>query len=175
MGGLPCQSLPLTKMREHWKDIPGFEGRYQVSDLGRVKSLPFMQRYLLRNGLEAFRRTKEKIRKLKSINSGYLTVSLWLDDEETTALVHRLVAAAFVLGEGETVNHKDGVKRNNAASNLEWASYTDNHLHAVAMGLNKQAVRVVCPATGIVYPSISQAERAAHVCHSTISATWARA
>ena len=59
-------------MREQWKDIPGFEGRYQVSDFGRVKSLPFMQRYLLRNGKEAFRRTKEKIRKPRPINSGYL-------------------------------------------------------------------------------------------------------
>lgn len=162
-------------MREQWKDIPGFEGRYQVSDLGRVKSLPFMQRYLLRNGKEAFRRTKEKIRKTRPINSGYLAISLWLDEIETNALVHRLVAQAFIEGSGETVNHKDGAKRNNRAENLEWASYTDNHLHAVALGLNKQAVRVVCPKTGTVYPSITQAEKAAHVCHNTISATWARA
>lgn len=162
-------------MRERWKDIPGFEGRYQVSDLGRVKSLSFMQRYLLRNGKEAFRKTKEKIRKLKSINSGYTTVGLCLDNVETTALVHRLVAQAFVEGSGETVNHKDGVKRNNCAANLEWASYTDNHLHAVANGLNKQAIKVVCPETGAIYQSIAQAERKANVSHKTISAKWNRA
>lgn len=175
MGGLPCQSLPLTKMREVWKDIVGFEGRYQVSNLGRVKSLSFMQRYLLRNGKEAFRRTRERIRKLKSINSGYTTVALWLDDVETTALVHRLVAEAFVEGSGETVNHKDGNKQNNEASNLEWASYTDNHLHAVRTGLNKQAIKVVCPKTGMVYDSIAQASRHAKVAHQTISTKWGRA
>lgn len=46
-------------MVEQWRDIPGYEGRYQVSDLGRVMARPFMQRYLLRNGEEAFRRTRD--------------------------------------------------------------------------------------------------------------------
>ena len=167
-------SAPLTKMRELWKDIKGFEGRYQISSLGRVKSLSFMQRYVLRNGREAFRRTKEKIRATKIINSGYAVVSLHLDNTASTALVHRLVAEAFVPGSGETVNHKDGVKTNNVATNLEWASYTDNHLHAVQLGLNKQAIRVVCPKTGAVYDSVAQAERHARVSHKKIRACWER-
>jgi hypothetical protein len=122
-------------VREIWKDIEGYEGRYQVSNLGRVKSLSFMQRYVLRNGYEGYRRTKERIRKQKLINSGYRTVSLHLDNVDTTKLVHVLVAEAFIDGPRDrTVNHKDGVKTNNVWTNLEWMSYQDNHLHAVENG-----------------------------------------
>lgn len=127
-------------MQERWKPIAGFEGRYEISDHGRVKSLAFLQRYLLRNKQVALRRTKEKLLKLNLINSGYLFVGLWLDNVVSNRLVHVLVAEAFVEGARlETVNHKDGVKTNNHWQNLEWATYTDNHLHAVEMGLNKQA------------------------------------
>jgi hypothetical protein len=162
-------------MQEIWKDIEGYEGRYQVSNLGRVKSLSFMQRYLLRNGVEAFRRKKELIRKTKMINSGYQTVTLSLDNVDETRLVHVLVAEAFVEGpRNETVNHKDGVKTNNVWKNLEWKTYRDNHLHAVEHGLNKQAQRVVDPSTGVVYSSIAQAERATHHNHRLISRDWAR-
>jgi hypothetical protein len=161
---------------EIWKDIVSYEGRYQVSNLGRVKSLPFMQRYLLRNGVPALRRVRERIRKLKLINSGYATVSLHLDNVGATKLVHILVAEAFIEGpRDETVNHKDGVKTNNAATNLEWATYTANHLHAVEMGLNKQAQRVVDPSTGIEYGSISQAAKATRHNHRLVSRDWARA
>ena len=160
---------------EIWKDVPGFEGRYQVSDQGRVKSLSFMQRYLLRNGQEGFRRTKPRIRKLNRNNSGYLMIELSLDYECTTILVHRLVADAFVPGSGETVNHKDGNKKNNAATNLEWASYTENHLHAVKLGLNKQAIRVINPKTGEMFYSIAQAAKAVRVHPRTVRAKWERA
>lgn len=159
---------------ERWKDVVGFEGRYQVSNTGRVKSLPFMQRYLLRNGREAFRKTKEKIRKLKVNNSGYATVTLTLDCVETTFLVHRLVAQAFVGGAGETVNHKDGVKANNRATNLEWSSWSDNHLHAVELGLRLRCRRVIDPNTGISYPSIRQAATTVHKSPKTIRRDWAR-
>ena len=130
-------------MKERWKDIPGFEGRYQVSDLGRIKSLSFMQRYLLRNGKENYRRTKEKIRALNNINSGYFIVQLWLDDVGYSYLVHRLVAEAFVPGSARTVNHKDGNKKNNKAANLEWMSYSENHLHAVGLGIWPSAIGII--------------------------------
>lgn len=154
-------------MKENWGDIPGFEGRYQVSDLGRVKSLPFLQRYLLRNGKEAYRRTRERIRIPQFNNSGYAMVHLYLEDVAYPRLIHRLVAEAFVAGEGATVNHKDGVKSNNTAKNLEWASYSENHLHAVAMGLNTQARRVVI--NGIEYPSVTQAVKNTHLSRKAIN------
>lgn len=120
---------------ELWKDIPGYEGRYQVSDLGRVKSLPFMQRYLLRTGQEAFRRTSERILATQPNNKGYLLVHLHLDNTRVAFTVHGLVARAFVPGCEDTINHKDGVKANCAASNLEWATWSANHKHAWATGL----------------------------------------
>lgn len=144
---------------EQWRDIPGFEGRYQVSDLGRVKSLPFMQRYLLRNGREASRRTGERIVAQQLINSGYPIVHLHLDNKRTAVTVHSLVAQVFLAGApGETVNHKNGVKTDNRASNLEWATYSDNHLHAVATGLRPDAIPVIAP-SGRRFPSINQASQ----------------
>jgi hypothetical protein len=161
-------------MIENWRDIPGYEGRYQISDLGRVKSLSFMQRYLKRNHEPNFRRTKEKIIGQHQQNCGYLLVWLWLNGKQQTLSVHRLVARAFVAGTGETVNHKNGDKTDNRATNLEWLSYSENHLHAVATGLNKQARRVQNPATGVVYPSIKQAAAACGMAHRTVRKTFRR-
>jgi hypothetical protein len=143
---------------ENWKDIPGFEGRYQVSDLGRVKSLSFMQRYLLRNGREAYRKTDERILAQQPNNRGYYLVHLHQDNQRTALTVHSIVARAFLLGPpSETVNHRNGVKTDNRATNLEWATYSENHLHAVEYRLNKRAIPVVAP-SGRRFPSINQAE-----------------
>ena len=101
-------------MEEIWKDIKGFEGRYQVSNLGRVRSL-------LRNGL---------IRKQKLFgNTDYLHVVLLKDRKYTRLSVHRLVAEHFVEGykEGYVVNHKDENVMNNTVSNLEWCTYSYNN------------------------------------------------
>lgn len=159
-------------MTEEWKDIVGYEGRYQISNLGRIKSLSFMQRYVMKNGVENYRRTKEKILTTQIARHGYELVQLWLDDVRVAKSVHSLVAEAFVEGSGETVNHIDGVKHHNTADNLEWVSYSENHNHAVDLGLNTQAVRVRSPRTGIEYPSINRARIAEHVNHRTAS-TWA--
>ena len=66
----------------------------------------------------------------------YPTVKLYYNGKYNTHYVHRLVAEAFVDGRDETVNHKDGNKQNNHASNLEWMSYSDNNKHARETGLN---------------------------------------
>jgi hypothetical protein len=103
-------------MEEIWKDIKGFEGRYQVSNLGRIKSL-------LRNGL---------IRKQKEFgNSGYLFVVLFKNRKYIRFSVHRLVAEHFVDGykKGYIVNHKDEDKHNNRSDNLEWCTYQYNNIY----------------------------------------------
>nr|WP_255430669.1 HNH endonuclease [Xenorhabdus sp. TS4] len=96
-----------------------------------------------------------------------------MNNHRKARTVHTLVAEAFLAGSGETVNHINGNKQDNRACNLEWASYSENHLHAVATGLNKQAVRVQHPITGAIYSSITQAAKACRVCHRK-AATWKR-
>jgi hypothetical protein len=128
-----------TIQNEQWKAIPGYEGRYEVSDQGQVRSLSFMQR--CEHGL---RRTRERVLAQQKINSGYMIVHLHLDNVRKALLVHRLVAAAFCPDAGPDldVNHKDGSKTHNAAANLEWLARTANHDHAVRIGLNPAAMRV---------------------------------
>lgn len=163
-------------MSEIWKDISGFEGRYQVSDQGRVRSVARLQRYThWRTGEELFRQTKDRVVAAQLVNSGYQIVHLHRDNERKALLVHRLVAEAFLPGQAcETVNHINGQKTDNRASNLEWATYTENHLHAVEHGLNTQAIAVVDPATGRAYPSITQAARGARCSHRTVRARFVR-
>lgn len=154
-------------MSEIWKPAPGFEDRYEVSNMGNVRSIAFLQRYLLRNGKEAYRQTPAKIIAQQVTNSGYALVHLHRNNERKAKTVHSLVAATFLTGGGQTINHINGNKLDNRLVNLEWASYRENHHHAVSTGLNRQAVRVRNPATGQIYPSISQAAKACHVNHRT--------
>lgn len=148
-------------MSANWRPVPGFEGRYEVSNEGQVASVPFRQRYVLRNGKEGFRTTKRRVLAQQLINSGYSIVHLHLNNQRTAATVHRIVAKVFVFGyfEGADVNHKDAVKTNNRAENLEWVTRTRNHIHAVYHGLNALAVQVADPETGEIYPSIREASR----------------
>lgn len=113
-------------MTEIWKDIEGFEGRYQISNLGRVKSL---SRYVQFGKQRRF--VPEYIRKEKSKPNGYRYVQLNLNGKEKDFHVHRLVAKHFVPGyfDGAHVNHKDGNKANNTADNLEWCTRSENQRH----------------------------------------------
>lgn len=149
---------------EIWKPIPGYGDKYEVSNLGRVKTKSFLARFIhWRTGKECFRQTKEKFVAQQKQNAGYMLVHLWHDDKRKACTVHRLVAGAFCEGffEAADVNHKDGVKTNNVAWNLEWRTRSDNHYHAVEHRLNKQAIPVVDPRTGVKYDSIAQAAKKA--------------
>lgn len=112
---------------ETWKDVPGYEGCYQVSNLGNVKNL---RRIDSNNRLK-----RERILKKVPCN-GYERVHLSKCGETEWLLVHRLVAAAFVpQKEGcGIVNHIDNNKANNTAVNLEWTTYKGNMQHAAKQG-----------------------------------------
>lgn len=111
-------------MDEIWKDISGYEGRYHVSNHGRVKSCT---RADCNNRL-----VKERILHTRKSKVGYLQVTLFCDGAAKSLTVHRLVATAFIqnLENKPEVNHIDGDKHNNHVDNLEWVTSRENHLHA---------------------------------------------
>lgn len=114
---------------EIWKDVKGYEGRYQVSDLGRVKGIPRMAW----SG-RVFYKLKEKILKPGKNSEGYLVVVLCDGKTTKTNKVHRLVAKAFIdnPNNNPVVNHKDSNKTNNCLENLEWCTHSENSMYVPA-------------------------------------------
>ena len=120
---------------EVWKDVKGYEGYYQVSNLGNVRSLDRI--ILCKNGSERF--TVGKSLKPQMDYQGYLRVGLNFCGKFKTHRVHRLVALNF-LDEKENkdqVNHVNGVKNDNRVTNLEWVTGSENIKHAIKTGLIK--------------------------------------
>ena len=111
-------------MREEWRDIAGKEGRYQVSDQGRVRSLMRGPRLL----------------KPCAGPSGYLQVTLTGQGRWATHLVHRLVAAAFLppKTEGQVVRHLDGDKKNCAKTNLKYGTHQENSDDQILHGTTRK-------------------------------------
>lgn len=127
-------------MEEIWKDIKDYEGLYQVSNLGRVKSL------------SNIKSKREKLLKLTLRTNGYYMVILYKNTKRAAKNVHRLVAETFIPNPDNLpqVNHKDEDKTNNCVGNLEWcdSKYNINY----SMG---KAVK--CIETGIIYNSLTEA------------------
>ena len=116
--------MNIEYINEIWKDIKDYEGLYQVSNFGRVRSLGFYTKYL------SYRKGRI-LKQVKNNKTGYLYLTLCKNGKHKTFLVHRLVAFAFpeICGyyfEGSEVNHKDENPENNNAENLEWVSHMNN-------------------------------------------------
>ena len=117
-------------MEEVWLDVKGYEGKYQISNKGRVKSLE----RIVKNGKTTTRVVKERILKLTNTEFGYYSITL-VPRPERTFFVHRLVMANFVGVSSLEVNHIDGVKTNNNLENLEYVTSKGNKEHAIKIGL----------------------------------------
>ncbi|GAB3013666.1 hypothetical protein GCM10027051_16200 [Niabella terrae] len=117
---------------ELWIDIKGYEGIYQVSTHGNVKSMGSVR---VIKGVKQF--YPPNILKQSKTNSGYMGVSLWKDGVKRMSLVHRIVAEVFVDNpfRKSDVNHKNGIKTDNRPENLEWCTKSENIRHAIATGL----------------------------------------
>lgn len=127
-------------MEEIWKDVVGYEGYYQVSNLGRVRSLDKEV-----NCLKGQKRiAKGKVLKLIPYTNGYLSVRLSADNAQKKVLVHRLVAIAFLPNPNELpeVNHKDEVRTNNCLDNLEWCDRSYNVHYGTALQRMKESRKV---------------------------------
>ena len=112
---------------EEWKSIPGYEGLYEVSSYGRVKSLE--KSYIRKNGVIDHK--PEIILSPKNNGKGYFIVCLYKNKTHKYYLIHRLVAQAFLpnLDNLPCVNHKNEDKNNNRVDNLEWCTekYNSNY------------------------------------------------
>ena len=119
-------------MREIWKDVKDYEGLYQVSNLGRVRSIT---RYVKHVGGK--RVVKGRILKRTLSNVGYYVVNLWKNNKREQMLVHRLVAETFLSNfeNHPYINHIDGNKLNNNVNNLEWCTPAENNSHAYRIKL----------------------------------------
>lgn len=117
-------------MMEQWKSIPGYEGLYEASDQGQIRSLTYKQeRGMTRHG---------RILKQMTHPTGYKIAALSKNGKAISKRVHRLIMLTFVGKSDHEVNHKDGVKPNNSLSNLEYVTALENTRHAIATGLSKQ-------------------------------------
>lgn len=123
---------------EQWRDVEGYDGMYQVSDIGRVRSLKFGKTRILKNNI---------------LPSGYVQIGLNKNGRVKTKYIHRLVANAFINNDDESkneINHIDECKQNNRVSNLEYCdrrynmTYNDLHKrkknHLGDGGLTKRAL-----------------------------------
>lgn len=154
-------------MIEEWKDIIGWEGRYQVSNLGNVRTLNYKRtgQTRLMTGLTDVR--------------GYKSIAFregGAGSRQKHYVVHRLVAMAFIPNPENKpfVNHKDGNRANNRVDNLEWCTRRENEAHKVytlghPSGCCIPPKPVICVETEMRYPSISRAAEEMGVCQGAIS------
>lgn len=165
-------------VQEVWRDIEGYEGLYQVSNLGRVKSLKL-------KGVD-----RELILSLKARNKSpkYLMVCLYKNKQRKHCLVHRLVAQTFIPNpqNKECVDHVDTDPSNNRVDNLRWCTIKENsnnnltrkhkseskkgrkhpsYIHGLIGGKHQNAKKVICITTKEVFDSIVDAEKKYNVTH----------
>lgn len=118
---------------EEWKDIQGYEGLYQISNLGKVRSLKFHRQNIIRE-LQPFRNLK-----------GYLRVELHKNNKNKIHMVHILVAQHFIPNpeNKKQVNHINAIKTDNKVENLEWCTPSENIKHSWENGLQKGSAKKV--------------------------------
>lgn len=164
--GEPLYPMGIFIMEEIWKDIKGYEGLYQVSNLGNVKSFYNSNIRLLKAGINS---------------NKYFYVGLIKDKKRTFILIHRLVAITFIPNTEKKpfVNHINGIKKDNRVENLEWCTQQENVKHSWNIGTSKISdkqkellskrcsIKVIDIKTNKIYNSIKEACKFEKM-HSTV-------
>lgn len=151
---------------EQWRDIPGYEGIYQVSNLGNVRTCDGKTTYTERHGVRHWkqRNLKQKFHKNRYGRTD-ARIILWKDGLNRTWLVARLVGLAWCTGfsENMTINHINGNSLDNRAENLEWVSIAENIQKGFATGLystNQRSIHLADEAHEVImFPSMADASR----------------
>lgn len=164
----------ISMAAEEWRDIEGYEGLYQVSDFGRVRSLDRMV-----DGPQGPRKIKGKLIKLRNHGAGYKMANLWKDNDYKITYVHALVASAFIPNPSKKleVNHIDGDKANNHVENLEWCTSKENKIHARDTGLMDKMIisyskPVIMSLGGVdlaVFASAHEAQKATNISNASVN------
>lgn len=125
-------------MKEIWKDIPNYEGYYQASTLGRIKSIKFGYNRILKT----------------SIAGGYFKLGLWENGVRKTFSVHRLIGLTFILNSENKleINHKNRIKKDNKVGNLEWATRKENNIHARKNNVEGYRTYLKCIKCNLIFP-----------------------
>jgi len=161
---------------ECWKDVVGFEGLYQVSNLGKVKTIPSKKRY----------RPSQSGDRSFQIHFGYCVINLFKDNKSHYKRVHRLVAEAFIPNPNKKpcVNHINGIKTDNRIENLEWCTHSENEIHSYNIlgknlkgikksfknGVNVKCKKVLCVEKNIIFNSIKDAANGLNLQRANITA-----
>ena len=164
-------------MKEYFVDIIGFENHYQISNLGRIKSLGGL---ICKSG--KVRKHTIKFLSQGLSKNGYYMISLSVGSKRKSFTVHRLIAVHFVPNPDNKaeVNHINGIKTDNRIENLEWVTHKENSHHAWKMGLktaamkgitgyaNKLSIPITCINTGEVFASAAEASKILKVARPNI-------
>lgn len=149
-------------MEEIWKDIPSYEGYYQVSNLGRFRSLPRAIRYKS-NGTRNY---PGRQLLTETTKDNYQRITLMKEGVKVRYQAHRLIALTFIPNPENKpfINHIDGNKSNNVIQNLEWCTSSENMIHADITGLRdmsghqpSNSKKIKCIETGETFPSYGKA------------------